>query len=352
MKQPLYFLSRLALTLAVVGVLGGWLQPCLAQGQQEEQGQTVSVFFENDLFANTDKYYTNAFQMTLLSPDLTKYRNDHRLPDWSLPLIQRVPFVNAPQSTHNVGLLLGQHIYTPANIKTKTVPTTDRPYAGFLYAGVALHSKTSSQLDTMEAVGGMVGPSALGEEAQNGVHSMRGFDLAQGWETQLHDEPGIRLAWQRKYRPWRWDSPGGWGADCLPHLGATLGNVKTAANTGAEVRFGYRVPHDFGTDSIRPGAGISAPLPSGPSNKWGRLGAHIFAGLHLQAIAHTIFLDGNTWRKSRHVKKRPLVAEASVGFAVTFERIKLTYRHLLRTQEFKHQDQGQAIGSLTLTWAF
>ncbi|MCF8038960.1 MAG: lipid A deacylase LpxR family protein, partial [Desulfohalobiaceae bacterium] len=47
-----------------------------------------------------------------------------------------------------------------------------------------------------------------------------------------------------------------------------------------------------------------------------------------------------------------LVADFSVGLALSFEKVKLTYRHLFRTKEFDNQEQGQVIGSLTLTLAF
>ncbi len=348
-KRPFGFLLPLFLAgLIVFAVIG----PVYASSNSSQDWQTVSFFFENDLFADTDKYYTNAVQLTWVSPDLERYRDDVRLPQWTLPIIRCAPFVNVPDSTHNMGLLLGQHIYTPSDIRTTIVDPDERPYAGFLYSGLALHSKTTSQLDTLEAVVGIVGPSALGEEAQNTVHSLRGLHLARGWDSQLHDEPALRLAWQRKHRLWQWTNPNGFGADCLPHIGATLGNVKTALNAGGEFRLGYRLPQDFGTDTIRPGAGISAPLPTGPATRWGRLGVHLFAGVNAQVIARNIFLDGNTWRHSRHVDKRFIVGEISAGVAVTFEQLKITYRHVFRTQEFEHQDRGHAIGSMAVTWAF
>ncbi len=38
--------------------------------------------------------------------------------------------------------------------------------------------------------------------------------------------------------------------------------------------------------------------------------------------------------------------------ACCFERLKITYRHLLRTKESYRQGDPQAIGSLTLIWSF
>jgi hypothetical protein len=314
--------------------------------------QTLQVFFENDLFGNTDKYYTNAIQLTWLSNDLARYKDDVRLPGWALPVIHRIPFANEPDSIHNVGLIFGQHIYTPSDIDTDQLLKDDRPYAGFLYGGLALHSKTASRLDTMEIVLGVIGPSALGEQAQNGVHRLRSFDQAQGWNHQLRDEPAIRLSWQRKWRLWKYEMGHLIRADLITNTGVTLGNVRAGASVGGEIRLGYRIPEDFGSDVIRSGAGVSAPLPAGKQSPWGRFGMHLFAGTNLEGVARNIFLDGNTWKDSHSVDKKPLVADFSLGCAFSFETVKITYRTLFRTREFDNQDESQVIGSMTLTWAF
>ncbi|MFN2357514.1 MAG: lipid A deacylase LpxR family protein, partial [Desulfotignum sp.] len=171
---------------------------------EESDGlQTLQLFYENDLFGDTDKYYTNALQMTWLSKDLKQYKEDVRLPNWSLPLIRAVPFAHVPGSTHNIGLLFGHQIFTPADIAATDLLVDDRPYAGYLYAGIALHSKTPTKLDTIEIALGVVGPSALGEQVQNTVHDFWDIAQAQGWDHQLDNEPVVRLSWQRKWRTHR-----------------------------------------------------------------------------------------------------------------------------------------------------
>jgi hypothetical protein len=77
---------------------------------------------------------------------------------------------------------------------------------------------------------------------------------------------------------------------------------------------------------------VSAPLPAGKQSPWGRFGWHLFAGANLEGIARNIFLDGNTWKDSHSVDKKPLVADFSVGFAFSFETVKITYRTLFRTR--------------------
>ena len=315
--------------------------------------QTLQVFYENDLFSGTDEYYTNAIQVTWLSSDLSQYGDDARLPKWSIPVIKAIPFSGKPNSIHNVGILFGQQIYTPSDTQATTALENDRPYAGFLYGGLALHSKNDSKLDTMEIVLGVVGPSSKAEMAQNTVHNLRDIPTAKGWDNQLHNEPAVQLSWQRKWRLLV-DRKlcGPLSYDFISHAGLTLGNVRTSTSAGGELRFGYNIPEDFGSDVIRAGAGVSAPVIEGSKSWRTEWGTHIFVSSQIEAVAHDIFLDGNTWADSQSVDKKPLVADLSLGISYNINMFKLTYRHLFRTKQFYNQQQGHTIGSLTLALSF
>ena len=316
------------------------------------QLQTLQIFFENDLFGDTDKYYTNAVQFTWLSKDLKQVQDDVRLPEWTISLVKLLPFSETPGSLHNVAILFGQHIYTPADIQAKTLIKDDRPYAGFLYTGLALHSKTDTVLDTLEAVIGIVGPWAFAECSQNTVHELRSIDTAKGWDHQLDNEPALRLSWQRKWRVYQDQIAHLLDYDLITNAGLTLGNVQISTGFGAEFRLGYKIPLDFGSDVIRPGAGVSTPAAAKSKTDTDSLGFHWFAGTQVEAVAHNIFLDGNTFTDSPDVDKENLVLSLSSGLAINFSQYKLTYRHLYKTREFRHQKQNHIIGSLTFTISF
>ena len=318
--------------------------------------QTVQIFFENDLFGDTDKYYTNAVQITWLSNDLKQYKDDPRLPEWSIPIIhsiiQTIPFSSELKSIHNVGILLGQQIYTPSDIQATALLKSERPYAGFLYGGLALHSKTNTILDTLEIVLGVVGPAAKAELAQNSVHEIRDIPTAKGWNNQLHNEPAVRFSWQRKWRVHSIALFDILDYDLISHAGLALGNVKTSGNAGGEIRFGYNIPKDFGSDVIRAGAGVTAPVNSSSQQGQTPWGMHVFASSQVEGVIHDIFLDGNTWENSHSVDKKNIVTDLSLGLAFNIDMFKITYRHLFRTKQFDNQKQGQMIGSLTLTLSF
>jgi len=314
--------------------------------------RAFSAYFENDLFGDTDEHYTNAVKLTWQSKDLKEYRDDVRIPKWAFPIIDLAPLVNDPDALHNIGLSIGQNIYTPSDIEATELIEDDRPYAGFLYFSMALHSKNERILDTLETSMGIVGPSALSEFSQNTVHELRDLSTAKGWKNQLRDEPALLLTWKRSLRLARRDLGHGFACDVIPHLGVTLGNVATYANGGGEVRFGYRLPYDFGTALIRPGGSISAPTSRRDRQVRNGVGLHLFAGTDGRAVLHNIFLDGNTWRDSHSVEKKYFVADFSVGAALTWKELSISYSHVYRTKEFEGQDGGQSFGSLNIGWAF
>ncbi len=331
----------------------------MANGKTPAQYRTFIAYFENDLFAGTDQHYTNAVKFTWLTKDVTEYQGV--LPDWMLPTASSLPFVRdsgTPEQGvyHNVGISIGQNIYTPEDTQAEGLQKDDRPYAGWLYGAVALHRKTVDRLDTMELTLGMIGPSALSEQSQNTVHTYRDIPTAKGWDNQLRDEPGAMLSWQQNRRSWLADLGHGWGTDLIPHYGATVGNVMTYANAGGEMRFGWHLPKDFGASLISPGNTVTAPVVTDNGERLHGIlddfGWHVFLGTDGRAVARNAFIEGNTWHGSHGRTLEHLQVDVYGGISFIYKRIRLTYTHCLRTKEFEGQDKNQMFGSLSLAVTF
>lgn len=330
---------------------------CRSDGEARTPGRakafsTVVLYFENDLFGGTDQYYTNAVQARLVSPDLKTLSDNRLLPDALGGLIERLPFAGDPDAQYNVSVAVGQAIYTPSDTQVREYIPGDRPYAGFLYGAIGLHAKKGDRMDTLQLTGGIVGPSARGETAQNEVHALRSIPTAKGWDNQVHDEPGLMLTWQRNGRLNPAAIGRGYGWDVLPRAGVTGGNVLTRVNVGGEVRLGWNLPGDFETSLIRPGGGIEAPSDDADPRVRKSWGWYLFVGADGQAVGRNVFLDGNTFRSSPGVDKKRVVADLSGGLAVILGGVRVTYTHVYRTEEFVGQDRGQHFGSLTVGVSF
>jgi hypothetical protein len=341
--------------LFLLGPLFGAVSPASAGDPQTPRTPwTFTFHFENDLFSGTDRNYTNGVKLSLTSPDLRSYREGGSLPEWALPWVKRLPFINAPGLHRNIALSLGQHMYTPEDTDRATLIRDDRPYAGWTYGAIAFHSKGESRLDTIEIQAGIVGPHSYAEETQRLVHELRGIDVPAGWDNQLEDEPGLVFIYERKNRVLDRRRPAGPGVDAITHLGAALGNVFTYANAGLQLRAGWNLPADFGTALIRPAGHTGAPV-SARGRRIRRKGAfslYAFGAVSGRAVLHNIFLDGNTFTDSHSVDKEPLVADLSAGLSLVYGRYKVSYAQVLRTREFERQDERHTFGSITLSVSY
>ncbi len=344
------------LTVCLLGAATASATVAAAGARDPRDSATLTVMFENDLFGDGDEQYTNGFQLGWLSPDVSRYRDADLPPglEWTKRLASHLPFVDLPDSQHNVGLSLGQKIYTPGDTSTRALITDDRPYAGWLYGGVAFSSKTLTRLDTVELQAGMIGPASLAEDAQKLVHELRGFDLAQGWDHQLENEPGLALIYERRDRPWHSANAAGLGYDFITHRGGAVGNVFTYVNAGAELRAGWNLPADFGTSVISPGGDTNAPTALGDPRlgNTSPFGIHGFAAVTGRFVLHDIFLDGNTFADSHDVDRHWLVGDFLFGASVTFWRAKLSYAQVFRSKEFEGQRRVHNFGSLSLSITF
>jgi len=313
---------------------------------------SISLYTENDKYlGGTDEHYTNGLKLSLLSTDLRSFSDDS-VPAPVRGLSKLFGSWVEPDQAYKLGLTLGQNLYTPADTATSVYQPNDRPYAAWLYMGVAFHvyhpateTGGTDRLDVFEINAGVVGPPALGREAQNGFHDVIGVAHAEGWSNQIDSEPGMNFVYERKYRFATCNARTGWGADVIPHAGLSLGNVFTYANAGFEVRGGWCLPADFGSNLIRPSGDSNGPRRA-PFN------ILVFAATDGRAVARDITLDGNTFSDSPSVDKNPFVADLYAGAGIGTTHWQLTYAQAFRTREFRGQDHNSVFGSFSLTFFY
>lgn len=316
---------------------------------------TFNFYFENDLFVDTDSNYTNGVKVSWISPDLSDYSEAGQLPDSVYRMGKYLPFVNAPGIQRNVVFTFGQNMYTPQDLTRQDLIVDDRPYAGWLYFGVAMHNKTEWWLDTVEVNIGVVGPAALAEQAQKIVHEIRDAVKPEGWDNQLENEPALNFVWERKIRLWRFETENDLGFDFIAHGGTSLGTTYVYGNAGAQVRAGWRIPLDFGSGIIRLAGDTNSPARKYDYRLMGGegLGIHLFGGIDGRYVFHDMMLDGNIWHDSHSVDKRRGVFDVQMGLSMTIRHWKLSYGRVYRSREFEQQSRYyHAFGSMTFSFTF
>lgn len=335
--------------VCLVLVCAGWLFD--ASAVVDEQTGLFALTVENDSFSNPfsvhqDRHYTAGLKMVLFGGDdfatnLTARLNG--VADWGIQ----------PKAA-DLGIVVGQNIYTPSNILVRAPIKTDRPYAGWLYAGLVYQRRgeLASHLAVMENFEinlGIVGPDSLAAEAQKQIHRWWfPDDIPKGWDNQLKTEPGLVLKYARlwRYSPTTASSR---YINVIPRVGFELGNVFTFATAGATLRLGYNLPPDFGVQIIDSPASINGGLTRNTPSCF----AYAFGGIDGRAVGHDITLDGNSFRGGPSIEKNILVGDLSWGAALQiFQHVEITYTRIIRTEQFRGQDGNDIFGSITVKGKF
>ncbi len=327
---------------AVVGLAAASLiaAPGLAAPPQDPAG-ILALQAENDaastLKGTSDQYYTSGLRLGYTS-------GTNAVPD-ALSGLGRAVWGDGVQ---RISLDISQSIFTPRYTQISPPDPRDRPYAGYLNATLGLLHDSDNARSLLALSLGVIGPSALGRQVQNGFHDLIGDTPNRGWSAQLKDEPAIELLAERTYR-----LPiaqfHGVETDALPALTAGVGTVRDYVQAGVSFRLGQGLDSDFGAPRIRPGlSGSDAYTPTRPF-AW-----YVFAGADGQGIARDVFLDGSTFRaRGPSVDKRPYLGEFQAGLAAMLYGVRVTYTQTWQTDSFKGQKSGLFnFGSLALSARF
>jgi lipid A 3-O-deacylase len=312
----------------------------------QEAGR-ITIIEENDALMPkpTDRWYTQGFELNYLSPPIAGTGVAAFLPSTYL----------SPGSfrTQRFELIFGQSIFTPVNLRLNPPDPTDRPYAGWMFAGAGLYQETDRRsLDHVELLVGVVGSAALGEQVQNGFHDLiSGINsqvTAAGWGSQLKNEAAVVLSYEHK---WRWGAPlgGGFAVDVIPEIGGSVGNVFTYAEASAMLRFGQNLKADYGPARMRPA--LSGTTWFDPSQLEGPLGWYLFVGAQGRAVARNIFLDGNTFVASPRVTKETFVGDLSGGLSFFWSDLtKVDFVLTWRSKEFVTQSEPDRYGGVNISF--
>ncbi len=281
---------------------------------QVEGPSRITLTWENDLLAGTDRHYTNGLRV-----ELTGRLDPHALPSW----------LAGDEAAW--GLAVGQRIYTPERLDEAGLIGDDRPYAGWTYLAVSVTRRIAAigWEDRIELSLGIVGPSSGAETTQALAHDLFGSESPRGWRHQLRDEPAVALTYRAAARVATGDF-GDLAWDLAPTLGLSLGNVATYAGLGVAARIGL---------------GVTEPGRESPP-----LRVYLTASAEARLVGFDLFLDGSLLRRGGQlVEKERVVADLSLGIVVSIhDQLSLTYTHTFRTAEFEGQVGGDQFGSVAL----
>ncbi|MBK7962805.1 MAG: lipid A deacylase LpxR family protein [Bdellovibrionales bacterium] len=306
-------------------------------------GEAFALYIENDTRniggPGSDEAYSNGLKLSYI------YAED-RIPPWSRAAARSMAFLgpHLDRAKLNYAFSVGPQIYTPNNTQEGALIKDDRPYVGWLYLGFTVSLRQENVGHFLELDLGTLGPSALGSEVQNSTHNLIGAKKAQGWRNSLNDEPTLQLFYQKRTK-----TDISKQLDFIPSYGAALGNVQVSAQIGAQIRFGFNLPDDFGPG--RPSAGDGDPFVSPMQDILKKRNSYyIFGGGRGNWIARNIFLDGNSFRESPRVTKHPVTFSTEFGFGLQFTSLALVWRFVTRSPEFEEKKAFNSFASVSVIY--
>ncbi|MCB1721779.1 MAG: lipid A deacylase LpxR family protein [Alphaproteobacteria bacterium] len=311
--------------------------------KNSENKNFVSLSVENDsIGGGTDQFYTSGVRLSWFNVNTP-------VPPMIDEIADHIPTFDLNETTSTF-FTLGQNIYTPEDIRIATNQDDDRPWAAFLYGSVGLATLENNHIDELEVTLGVVGPEALGEQAQKFVHShVTSSPIPKGWRHQLDFEPGFIISAQRRWPGAYYKTIGDYHLRAEPNVNISLGNIYTYLGSGLNFTFGpYQDRFQDIPPRVRPAMPGSGYFET-PDQGWSW---YLFAGVDGRLMGRNIFLDGNTFKSSHSVDKKPFVADASAGAAFTLGDYRLSYSINARSKEFDGQDGESVYGSMSLSTRF
>jgi lipid A 3-O-deacylase len=328
---------------------------CLATATPafSENRGSYTFQLDNDLFANTDKDYTNGARLSYITSD--RETSDFTdMESWLASVQRQTPdiitgFSSPEDPVYNYGVSLTQLMFTPDDLNAFAAPPGEHPYVGWLALGFSLHAKDSNAINSVELSLGLTGKNAFAETTQDFVHSVRDIPKFNGWDSQMPSELTVNLFFTQKRRLFR-DAPTDtfFSSDGFGEWGLALGNYKTAIDFGFITRAGFNLPADISDPRLGP-TSYSHNIFDGKLERTSNWSAFVIFGAKAGASLHDISLDGPLLRNfEMGIEKRPISGEAYLGVALRWQSWELSYVHTFRSREFEEQPNGPQFGSLSL----
>ncbi|HNS16924.1 MAG TPA: lipid A deacylase LpxR family protein [Bacteroidales bacterium] len=132
------------------------------------------INFENDIFTNTDRYYTNGIRFDWVNPGFNRSLLTHLM----------IPLHHPARNYYGISLV--HRIYTPWDSHIDTVTQGDRPFSSYLYFGFSKVSNALGKRYRQHSAFnlGIIGPAAGGKQIQQTIH----YTEINGWDHQVSND--------------------------------------------------------------------------------------------------------------------------------------------------------------------
>ncbi|PST81727.1 DUF2219 domain-containing protein [Pedobacter yulinensis] len=240
----------------------------------------------------------------------------------------------------------GQGMYNPISGYSPEAGQQDRPFAGYLFAGAALNQLYSNESALKLAVqAGVIGPAALGREAQELLHRIVGFYEIRGWEYQVREDLALNFSASYNrliFRPAEGDF------DLSAEGYANVGTAFSGAGAAAVFRLG-RINQFF----------HSAYLQASASNAPKQKALHaseffLYVKPQLNLVAYDATIQGGMFNRDSPVTfgAKPFVFVQQLGLNYSSQRFTIDFGLTFKSKEVKSTARPHQYGSVSMYYRF
>ncbi len=168
--------------IILIVLFGLWNVGVFAQDSLRYK-EAYTIRYENDLFAGTDRYYSQGIFL----------QYDHL--DINLKWLNKF-FFRVPDMQRGLQTGIAQKVYTPSSITSDSLLLGDRPYAatyGYT-ARFTSRSKSKNYSLSWSLNTGWIGKPAFGKETQTAIHRWTNNNKPRGWQHQLNNGLHVNLS--------------------------------------------------------------------------------------------------------------------------------------------------------------
>lgn len=273
--------------------------------------KSIGFKFDNDMFFQTDYYYTSGENIFFIHPGISKS-----------PITKLfISKLNHNDEEYN-GVFIDHQMYTPTDTPSDTVKAGDRPYAASLSISQfqVLENNFKGYRITSTFSLGVIGDLAFGEEIQSIIHGITPSEQPVGWSDQISND--ILLNYNLKFDKRLFESN---NFEWIASGSATLGTVNTDISVSTTVRLGWM-------DSY---FSSYAPKRNSGFNTW------LEFGLNAKLVIYNAYLQGGAFnRTSPYVKEASeinrLVGAFEARYYLQYNKHRLIFEAYKLSPEFNY----------------
>ena len=238
--------------------------------------RSIGFKFDNDIFFQTDYYYTSGENIFFLHPSISKS-----------PIAKLFITKFDKHDVEYNGISIEHQMYTPTDTPSDTVKVGDRPYAASLTLNQfqIFENKEKGYRVTSTLSMGVIGKSALGAEIQSLIHEITPSQQPVGWESQIRNDILLNYNFRIDKRLYQSNH-----FELLASSNVTIGTVNTDISASANMRFGWM-------DSF---FNSYSPIRNSGFKTWMEL------GYDAKLVGYNAYLQGGVFNRTS-----PYVKEAS-----------------------------------------